>query len=640
MINNKITPIQALSIVILLMITIGCGNIYAHAETIKADSVIIASELHTPTGRTATFVVAASDSSVLSKAQADYVCDGIDDDVQIQAAINALPANGGHVYLLNGRYVLSNEVNLNKEWLKISGSCGTQIDLDHSGGKVRSAFNIQNNHIEIYDINFEFTDTTVLGQPPLCIQSNASNDEYEYINIHDCSFTGINTAGTTPSGSMKHTTIQKAIDTAAGKHWSIKDNFFKGCSWEGVCVGNHASTNYPEHIIITGNDVVGFADRCYGGIVVEHGAKHCVIANNNIRDMGDIGGYGIYAISGDSLAGSDNIVITGNSITNVAAYGIYILENTGIEVTGNVINGADKGMYIQTKSKLINVVGNTILDVACGIGIGGDSHNILILGNTISDAKRGVDIEDSMNVKIVNNDISYCRDSGIDSPWTSGSYTASNIFISGNVINNCNTGGGTYSHIYLDSGNTVNNIVITNNILSDTQTSCNTTTSTGANIGKTTITVNDANMFMNRGAIRIGTTPNHDDVVITDVDYFTNVITFSPALTKNHASESSVVGQNTFYEGINNHTLTIRNNQGFITENSGTTTLVNGQTSIIVNHGLDIIPSAGDIMVTPIEAWGNMTSFYIDIYTATQFTIHADQNPSQDVDFAWKAVVL
>ncbi len=86
--------------------------------------------------------------------------------------------------------------------------------------------------------------------------------------------------------------------------------------------------------------------------------------------------------------------------------------------------------------------------------------------------------------------------------------------------------------------------------------------------------------------------------------------------------------------------MQIRDNQGYITENSGTATLVNGTTSIAVNHGLAVTPVAGDIVVTPIEAWGAMTQFYIDTYTSTQFTIHADQDPGQDVDFAWKAVVL
>ena len=47
--------------------------------------------------RTATFVVAASDSSAKSKDQADYVCDGVDDQVEIQAAIDALPSGSGKV---------------------------------------------------------------------------------------------------------------------------------------------------------------------------------------------------------------------------------------------------------------------------------------------------------------------------------------------------------------------------------------------------------------------------------------------------------------------------------------------------------------------------------------------------------------
>ena len=49
---------------------------------------------HPPTlykGRTATYVVAASDARDEVKAQADYVCDETADDVEIQAAVDALP---------------------------------------------------------------------------------------------------------------------------------------------------------------------------------------------------------------------------------------------------------------------------------------------------------------------------------------------------------------------------------------------------------------------------------------------------------------------------------------------------------------------------------------------------------------------
>ena len=48
----------------------------------------------------ATFTVAAYNSTW--KAHADYVCDGTNDEVQIEAALNALPSPGGTIQLLEG----------------------------------------------------------------------------------------------------------------------------------------------------------------------------------------------------------------------------------------------------------------------------------------------------------------------------------------------------------------------------------------------------------------------------------------------------------------------------------------------------------------------------------------------------------
>jgi hypothetical protein len=53
-----------------------------------SDDVEISGDLTAKTGRTATYVVAASDAPSHVKAQADYVCDGTADEVEIQAAID------------------------------------------------------------------------------------------------------------------------------------------------------------------------------------------------------------------------------------------------------------------------------------------------------------------------------------------------------------------------------------------------------------------------------------------------------------------------------------------------------------------------------------------------------------------------
>ncbi|MDD3070948.1 MAG: right-handed parallel beta-helix repeat-containing protein [Methanoculleus horonobensis] len=66
---------------------------------IPALSPVSAAESASP----ATLTVAASDSTELSKNQADYVCDGVDDQAEIQAALAALP-DGGKVVLTGGTF--------------------------------------------------------------------------------------------------------------------------------------------------------------------------------------------------------------------------------------------------------------------------------------------------------------------------------------------------------------------------------------------------------------------------------------------------------------------------------------------------------------------------------------------------------
>ncbi|GAG98346.1 unnamed protein product, partial [marine sediment metagenome] len=56
------------------------------------------------TGRSVTLVVAADDSSLEVKARADYVCTGVDDEVEINAALAALPAAEGEVRLMEGTF--------------------------------------------------------------------------------------------------------------------------------------------------------------------------------------------------------------------------------------------------------------------------------------------------------------------------------------------------------------------------------------------------------------------------------------------------------------------------------------------------------------------------------------------------------
>lgn len=76
------------------------------------------------------------------------------------------------------------------------------------------------------------------------------------------------------------------------------------------------------------------------------------------------------------------------------------------------------------------------------------------------------------------------------------------------------------------------------------------------------------------------------------------------------------------------------------TEANGTATIVNGQTTIAVTHGLGVTPGVNDIVVTPKANWGTLTEFWVTDPTSTDFDITGDADPGEDVAFAWQANVL
>jgi len=70
--------------------------------------------------RAVTLAIGAS-ASGHTAADVDYLCDGTDDQEQINAAIAALPSCGGKVVLLEGTYNLSNSIDIKKDNVTIEG---------------------------------------------------------------------------------------------------------------------------------------------------------------------------------------------------------------------------------------------------------------------------------------------------------------------------------------------------------------------------------------------------------------------------------------------------------------------------------------------------------------------------------------
>ena len=54
----------------------------------------------------------------------------------------------------------------------------------------------------------------------------------------------------------------------------------------------------------------------------------------------------------------------------------------------------------------------------------------------------------------------------------------------------------------------------------------------------------------------------------------------------------------------------IRQNQGYVTESSGTATVASGTTSIVVSHGLGTTPTAAQLVASPANSLGVTTAIF------------------------------
>lgn len=295
-------------------------------------------------------------------------------------------------------------------------------------------------------------------------------------------------------------------------------------------------------------------------------------------------------------------------------YGLQIAVDYGGYYTSDVVVDSCRfydttgyGINLAAQCRSIRITNNYFKTIALNaIAVYGGAQDVVVTGNQVYDSLHsGIAVSPSHRVVISNNIVTgtvgegiYIEESGIEIEYNESH---------GDLINLTNADKVGYDIIVSD------NILYANTYGIQTRTAGG-----GSSIRCHDLIIHHNRCYNNEYGCKID---NCDDSII-DHNIFDGNTTID------------------FVLGANVSGLLIRDNIGYITENSGTSTLVSGTTSIAVNHGLDVTPVIGDIIVTPIEAWGNMTQFYIGNYTSTQFTIYANINPGQDVDFAWKAIAL
>jgi hypothetical protein len=264
----------------------------------------------------ATFVVAASDS--LDTEHADYVCDGTDDQVEINAAIAALPTAGGRVLLLEGTFNITGQIQPKANTTLMGQGQGTILKAASTiSSSLYMIYINQVDHVEISRMQFDGNDTSGHGQEVIGVFVKNDSD---YLLINHCYF-------------------YRMKDSVSEDGYGSNDYF-----WIDHCVIDDISDdgidfNYANCGMITNCIITNCGDN---GIDTERSMR--VIISNNVIE--NCGGHGIEWES-ETYYASARGVIANNTIRNVSGDGIEC--NSGQEVTianNNLYEISTHGIYI------------------------------------------------------------------------------------------------------------------------------------------------------------------------------------------------------------------------------------------------------------------------------------------------------
>jgi len=366
--------------------------------------------------QSATFVVAASDS--LHLGLADYVCDGVDDQVEIQAAIDALPSDGGKVVLLNGTYFLSGSITAPQGSYNISivgngdntvlkatttddvfsfigdappniySGCDISdlvIDGDNNapnGIHVKSWQSGTISHIKVFDC----TSNAI----------NLESDDYIVGNHHsrilNCRFIGNLILGSDSNDVIvDNILIKNGGMEVGGKYCKISNIIVIHPIAEGIKVtGGYNNLTACEVEYVT--DPAGIL--LYGGHNVVTGAvfryqdsetSYCIksIGSKNTIDGANIDGNNG---NGGGIEITSQTTVTNSIIMDMGGDGIHVYSGSGayrnVVISGNYISNAMRGIYGRLRDSLI--IGNTIeQNQYPGILVVKDSKNVSIIGNAL-----------------------------------------------------------------------------------------------------------------------------------------------------------------------------------------------------------------------------------------------------------------
>ena len=297
--------------------------------------------------RTVRFTIGTSTNG-WTEADCDYLCDGTDDQVEINNAIQALPTTGGEIKILDGTYNITAIIAMNKDNVKLSGNgAATILKRMWDSSSEEGVINI----------------TAINGQ--CCIENlQIDGNTTVYSSYKNMGIYVQNNNNNTITGNISNNNTSSSIYIQNSNNNTITGNtcnnnnhgIYLASSNNNTITGNVGNNNINNGIRLASSN-----NNTITGNVGNNSNIYLVFSSNNTIT-------GNISNNNDSMSGillftnSNNNTITGNTYNNNGDYGIYLVSNNNNTITGNTCNNNDKGgIYISSSNNNNTITGNTCI---------------------------------------------------------------------------------------------------------------------------------------------------------------------------------------------------------------------------------------------------------------------------------------
>ncbi len=299
----------------------------------KTGHVSGAETIHT--GRAARFVIGTSTAG-WTEADCDYLCDGTADEVEIKAAISALPSGGGEILLLDGTYNISSSIAISKANVVLRGSGpSTVLKRMFNSTSANGVIGCSAAHCRICSMDVDGNKTAYASDDNRAIYASqsASYIEIDHVTAKN-SYNGISLSGMTGASILNcivQTTSARGVYILGASGILMDGNLISGNGGTGIKVER------TEDIRILNNAISSTVDY---GIAIDAESKRGMISGNTCdqpQDNQSVMIHGSAFVVTGNVVGS--ISLGSGSKSNIVAHNILTSEDVSDTGTDNTVEG-------------------------------------------------------------------------------------------------------------------------------------------------------------------------------------------------------------------------------------------------------------------------------------------------------------